>query len=87
VKIRLFHELRSAIGESELEIEANTLNDVVGALINRQRSVKDVLFDSQGKLRGYILFYVNNKVQNPPHLTEKLSDGDLILLIPTAAGG
>jgi len=87
VKVRLFHELRDTIGQSELEIEANTLNDVVESLINRQGSLKELFFDTKGTIRGYTLFYVNNKVQNPPNLATRLNDGDLVILIPPAAGG
>lgn len=87
VKVRLFHELRSSIGESELELEANTLNEVLQTLIHRSEAVKDLIFDSQGQVRGYLLFYVNNMVQNPPNLSQKLNDGDLVLLVPAAAGG
>jgi molybdopterin synthase sulfur carrier subunit len=87
VRVRLFHELRETVGESELEIEANTLSDVVESLINRQGSLKELFFDSKGSLRQYILFYLNNRVQNPPNLTTKLSNSDLVLLIPPAAGG
>ncbi len=75
------------MGESEVELEADTLNDVVKSLINRNEAIKDLLFDSQGQLRGYTLFYVNNSVQNPPDLSRKLNDGDLVLLVPPAAGG
>ncbi len=87
VKVRLFHELRSSVGQSEIELEASTLNEVVQSLINKNSSVKELLFDSNGKLRGYTLFYVNNIVQNPPDLSRKLNDGDLVLLVPPAAGG
>ena len=87
VKVRLFHELRDQVGESEIEIEATTMNDVVQSLIKKQSTVKDLLFDSQGRLRSYILFYVNNAVLNPPNLARKLNDGDLVLLVPPAAGG
>ena len=87
VKVRLFHELRETVGQSELEIEANTLSDVVRSLINRQGSLKELFFDSKGSLRRYILFYLNNRVQNPPNLATKLNDSDLVLLIPPAAGG
>lgn len=87
VKVRLFHELRSQLGESEIELEAATINDVVQSLIRRQSAVRDLLFDSHGALRRYTLFYVNNTVLNPPDLARKLNDGDLVLLVPPAAGG
>jgi len=87
VKVRLFHELRSTLGQSEIELEANTLSDVVESLISTNSSVKELFFDSHEKLRTYTMFYINNTPQNPPELTRKLNDGDLILLVPTAAGG
>ncbi len=87
VKVRLFHELRAIVGETEIELEADTLNDVIQWLINKDNLVRDLLFDSQDRLRGYALFYVNNAVQKPPDLSRKLNDGDLVLLVPPAAGG
>jgi len=87
VRVRLFHELRNQLGQSEIEIEAATLKDVVQSLIDMHSAVKNLLFDSHGKLRGYTLFYVNNTVLNPPNLARKLNDGDLVLLVPPAAGG
>jgi len=87
VKVRLFHELRSTLGQSEIELEANTLSDVVESLISSNGSVKELFFDAHGKLRNYTIFYINNTPQNPPELTRKLNDGDLILLVPTATGG
>ncbi len=87
VKVRLFHELRATVGRSEVELEAGTLSEVVKALVSMSNPVNDLLYDSQGKLRSYTLFYVNNLVQNPPDLSRKLDDGDLILLVPPAAGG
>lgn len=87
IRVRLFHELRTSLGQSEMELEAETLGDVVKSLINRNDSVRDLLFDSKGLLRSSILFYVNNSVQNPPELSRKLNDGDLVLLVPPAAGG
>jgi MoaD family protein len=87
VKVRLFHELRASVGESEIDLEADTLNGVLQTLIKRNSDVKGLLFDSQGQLRGYTLFYINNTVQNPADLSRKLNDGDLVLLVPPAAGG
>jgi molybdopterin converting factor small subunit len=87
VKVRLFHELRTSIGESEVEFQADTLNQVIEGLIHRNGAVKDILYDPEGHLRGYVLFYINNVVQNPPEMSRKLNDGDLVLLVPAAAGG
>jgi molybdopterin converting factor small subunit len=70
-----------------LELQANTLSDLVNTLISRDKSVKELFFDRNGDLRGYTMFYINNTAQNPPELARKLNDGDLILLVPTAAGG
>lgn len=79
--------MRASVGESEIEVQASTLNEVLQTLINKNGAVKDLLFDHEGQLRGYTLFYVNNAVQNPPDLSMKLNDGDLVLLVPAAAGG
>ena len=87
VRVRLFHELRNEIGQSEIEIEAGTLNEVVQTLVERRNTVKSLLFDSNGKLRSQILFYVNNSILNPVDLARKLNHGDLVLLVPPAAGG
>jgi len=87
VRVRLFHELLSSVGRSEIELEADTLAGLVQQLIKMHATVKDVLYDVHGVLRGNILFYVNSRVQNPPDLSRKLNDGDLILLVPPAAGG
>ena len=87
VTVRLFHELRTRIGRSEVGIEADTLNDVVQSLISEYGDVKNLLLDANGELRHNVMFYVNNSIQNPPDLSRKLNDGDLILLVPPAAGG
>jgi len=87
VRVRLFHELRETTGQSELEMEANTLGDVVERLISKHSSLKSLFFDSKGSLRRYILFYLNNRVQNPPDMATKLNNSDLVLLIPPASGG
>jgi len=87
VTVRLFHELRESLGQSQLEVEADTLGDVVASLISKKDSVRDLIFDSRGKIRTYTTVYINNAAQTPPEFSRKLNDGDIILLVPTAAGG
>jgi len=87
VKVRLFHELRSNVGQSEIELEANTLTEMLQSLIDKHGGLRDLLFDSKGNIQRHILIYVNNVVQTPSEFSRKLNDGDLVLLIPPAAGG
>jgi molybdopterin converting factor small subunit len=75
------------MGQSEMELEVNTLGDVIESLISRDNSAKELFFDAHGKLRSYITFYINNMAKNPPDLSQKLNDKDLVILVPTAAGG
>jgi len=87
VKVRLFHELLSSVGKSEIELEADTIGGLLQSLIQINAKVREVIYDSHGDLRGNITFYVNNKILNPSDLSRKLNDGDLILIVPLAAGG
>jgi molybdopterin converting factor small subunit len=87
VKVRLFHELRSNVGGSDVELEANSLTEMLQSLTDKHVGLRELLLDSKGNIRHHILLYVNNVVQNPLDLSRKLRDGDLILLIPPAAGG
>ena len=87
MRVRLFHELKAAIGQSEIELNVDTLDDLVRSLVSKQESIRSLFFDAAGKLRSYTMIYINNTAQNPQELSRKLNDGDLILLVPTAAGG
>jgi len=87
VTVRLFHELRTTLGESELKLEADSIGDLIATLISRNKSVKEIIYDSKGNIRAYTTVYINNTAHNPMDFSQKLKDGDLILLVPTAAGG
>ena len=87
VKVRLFHELLSSVGQSEIGLEADTIGGLLQSLIQINAKVREVIYDGHGCLRGNITFYVNNRIQTPPDLSRKLNDGDLILIVPLAAGG
>jgi MoaD family protein len=85
--LRLFHELRDAVGSGEVQIDAGRLGDVVRWLTEEYPKLKDVLYNEKGDLRAYALYYVNNKHVNPVELDRQLVDGDVVLVVPPAAGG
>ena len=88
VKVRLFHELRSAAGEGEITMEANNVGEVLTVLGERYgKTPRNVLFDGEGHLREYAFVYINNVLQKPVDMSVPLKDGNVILVIPPVSGG
>jgi len=88
VKVRLFHELRAAAGQGEITLTADTLGELLRTLAETYDSPsRNVLFDSEGKLREYAFVYLNNVLQKPLDMSVPLKDGDLVLVIPPVSGG
>jgi molybdopterin converting factor small subunit len=83
----MFHELRTTVGTGEIQLEATKLGDVAVWLTTEYPTLKEVLFDEKGKPRSYALYYVNNKLVNPVDLQRQLAEGDIVLVVPPAAGG
>ncbi len=89
MKVRLFQELRLAAGVSETQVEAVSLSSALQALaLKHGDQFKDLVFDGNGRLRNYLLVYVNNRhVPDPLSSSSQLKEGDLLLLIPPIGGG
>lgn len=88
VKVRLFHELRTAAGKGEVSITANTLGELLRSLAESYGgSARDVIFDAEGGLREYAFVYLNNVLQKPLDMSVQLEDGDVVLVIPPVSGG
>ena len=88
VKVRLFHELRTAAGGGEITVTADTMGELLRTLAERYgKTPRNVLFDEEGGLREYVFVYINNLLQKPVDMSVPLKDGDVILVIPPVSGG
>lgn len=88
VKVRLFHELRSAAGSGEITANADNVGELLRTLAERYGEMtKNVLFDREGRVREYAFIYINNTLQRPLDMSLPLKDGDIVLVIPPVSGG
>jgi MoaD family protein len=88
VKVRLFHELRSAAGGGEIILDAKNVGELLQVLGERYgKTPRNVLFDEEGRLREYAFVYINNVLQKPVDMSVPLKNGDVMLVIPPVSGG
>jgi len=88
VKVRLFHELRTAAGGGEITVTADNMGELLRILAERYgKTPRNVLFDEEGHLREYVFVYINSVLQKPVDMSVPLKDDDVILVIPPVSGG
>ena len=88
VKVRLYHELRTAAGSGEITLSANNVAELLQTLSERYADTQtNVLFNDDGRLRDYVFVYINNIPQKPLDMSVPLKDGDIVLVIPPVSGG
>ncbi len=81
--------LRSFTGRrSELELDGNTVGEVIQNLVDEYPDAKKAIFDEAGKLRTFInVFLGDTNVKKLNGFDTEVKDGDIIMLIPAIAGG
>jgi len=75
-------------GKDWIELRAATLADAVTQLNARFPGLGYRLLDDQGKMRRYVLVFVNE--DSVAHLAPdavRLRDGDVVHILPSVAGG
>jgi molybdopterin synthase sulfur carrier subunit len=90
VKVLLSSVLTSVTnGEKSVEVSASTLSEALSELAKIYGDdFKERIFDSTGKLRRLLSFYVNGRnVLHISGLETELTDGDEVSIIPTVSGG
>jgi molybdopterin converting factor small subunit len=74
--------------QSEMEIPASSVTDLLAALVTRYPSLKFHLLDADGKLRRHFNVFVNGEhIRELNGLDTALTDDDKIILLASAAGG
>ena len=81
--------LRSYTGNQEsLELEGNTVGEVLKNLAQQYGDLKKHLFDEEGKLRNFVNIYVNDEdIRYLDHEDTPIKDKDTISIVPSIAGG
>lgn len=89
IRVRIPAALRAQTnGDTEVEVDAANVKDVVGALEARYPGLGERLLDERGDLRRFINIYVNGEdVRFLDGMATPIKQGDELSIIPAVAGG
>jgi len=75
-------------GKSEVEIEGQTVGQLIENLGAAHPGLKERLYDEKGEVRRFINIYVNEEdIRFLTGTDTPLKDGDEVSIIPAIAGG
>ncbi|MBA2725267.1 MAG: MoaD family protein [Actinobacteria bacterium] len=75
-------------GESSAEVEPGTIGTMIEELGSRYPGFRDQVMTDQGELHRYVNVYVNDEdARYLGKLEAELTDGDVVSLLPSVAGG
>jgi molybdopterin synthase sulfur carrier subunit len=89
VKVRIPTTLRPfTAGQSEVEVDASTVAEVLAALNAAHPGLSDRLVDDDGQLRRFVnVFVADDDVRFLDGLGTAVQDGQTVSIIPAVAGG
>lgn len=89
VTVRIPTPLRSATdGQSTVEIEGNTVDEALRALVDEYPDLADNLFNEDDELRRFVNVYVDDEdVRFSDGVDTKLESGSEVSIVPSIAGG
>ncbi|MGH2717653.1 MAG: ubiquitin-like small modifier protein 1 [Actinomycetota bacterium] len=89
VVVRIPAMLRSNVGGAhQVDAEPGTLRDVVSGLVSQYPSISEQLLGDEGELHRFVNVYLNDEdVRYLDGLDTKVSDGDVLAILPAVAGG
>jgi len=77
-----------ADGQAQVSTDPGTLREVLGQLVQKYPGLDGQIMDEEGKLRRFVNLYVNDDdVRYLDDLDTKVSDGDVVTILPAVAGG
>ena len=89
VTVRLPSLLRSQTGGvTEVELEGESVAEVIGKLKERLPGIVPTIWDEEGKLYPIVSIYVNDEhIRYRQGLQTPLQDGDTVYVVPIIMGG
>jgi molybdopterin converting factor small subunit len=89
VEVRLPNVLRThADGQPAVSVEGATVGEVFTALVDRYPNLRGNLLDDTGGLHKFVNVYKeDDDIRYLEGLDTKLSDGDVLSILPAVAGG
>jgi MoaD family protein len=89
VTVRIPTALRAYAGnQARTEVHAKTVSEALEGLVRAHPDLKKHLYEDDGKLRSFVNVFRGDKdVRALDGLATALSDGDIILIVPSVAGG
>jgi len=91
MKVKLFTTLRQLVGVKEIEVGlegGDTAGSVLDRLVADYPAVGEHILDDKGNLKAYINVFVNGRsMRFLDGLNTGLSEGDVLAIFPSVAGG
>jgi MoaD family protein len=89
VEVRLPTLLRPHVdGAASVSAEGATISEVFSGLSSRYPGLEGQLVDDHGSLHKFVNVYVNDDdIRYLDQLDTKVSDGDVVSILPAVAGG
>lgn len=89
IHVRIPTPLRPlAGGKDEVEVDGQTVGEVIAALESRHSGLKGRVCDERGELRRFINVYVNqDDVRSLAGVRTAVKAGDTLSILPAIAGG
>ncbi|HVG20528.1 MAG TPA: ubiquitin-like small modifier protein 1, partial [Blastocatellia bacterium] len=75
-------------GSDTVSVEASTVNEALGSLVEKHPDLKKHLYNDEGQLRHFVNIYVNDEdIRYAEKGATPVKEGDSISIVPSIAGG
>lgn len=88
IKINIASYLQPYTNNLEVvEVNGSTVGECLNHLVKHFPSIKEMLFDKNGKLFGYAGIYINGEDAHPEELAKPVKDRDELYILYIIGGG